>query len=173
MRANRVIVCQDYRPLALTDVAEISEINALEVDEELREMIRIKVNRDLPLIEYLKGRKYQVRLFDGYANDLMQKLRDPKEGAAHLGKLIDDTQSDGIIYDLHYFDNYAYGIEMLKALIARGHLTKMVKFVVVSYFIDEREHNYRSELASLGVNPDLVKYALRCPYAEIDRLLSY
>ena len=172
MKTDRVIICQDYRTLTLNEVAELSEINAIEVDDSLRERIREDVNRDQPLISYLRGRGYEVHLFDGYDTNLVRKLRDPLDGAKHLGRLIDATESSGIVYDLSYFGDFSYGLEMLKRLIADGYLTKLSKLIVLSYFIDERPHNYREQLVALGVEPDFIKYALRCPFSEIDRLLA-
>ena len=173
MRCNNVIVCQDYRPLTLTDVAELKLLDQIPFDELVREKIREDVNRDLALIQYLRNLNYRVRLFDGYEMDLVRKIKDPSRGGQALGKLITDFGADGLVYDLNYFGDFTYGLEMLKVLLSMNLIQKLNRIVIVSYFIDERPYDYRSKLVSeFSIDPNCIKYALKCTYSDIDKLLS-
>ncbi|MES3030949.1 MAG: hypothetical protein V4697_00890 [Patescibacteria group bacterium] len=169
---TRVVVCQDARTRQLKRVATENELNAFPFDAVLRERLREQCNRDLALMLLLREKDREVWLFDGYEDDLVTPIKTPALGADKLNALITQNAANGLVFDLAYFGDFEYGMEMLRALQKMGTLHSLTKLVVVSWFLHEQMHDFPRRLSDeFNVQPERLVYALRAPIDHIESLL--
>lgn len=98
---------------------------------------RIRINLDCQLIKDLRRKKHSVHLFDGYRADHVSAIRDPHIAANHLLEMIIAVQAAGMVYDIHYFGNFTFGLTMLRSLRSSSGIPVDMTLVVYSRFIDQ------------------------------------
>ena len=132
-----IIVCNDTRTEPLDGDGEpIANITAR----------REEINLDHLLIQHLRRDGHQVILFDGYRADGLTKFETPEPAAGALAELIARHEAIGMVFDLHYFNNFNYGVTMLKYLRRQQAIPSEMKLIVYSRFFREPEGDYPTRL---------------------------
>ena len=137
-----IIVCNDTRTESFPEDFDWKAPNAAALAREQREVI----NMDQILCVALRKSGHRVALFDGYELNAISKVSDPNKAASRLTQLITDHEANGMIFDLHYFGNFDYGVNCLKQLRNLRSIPSDMKVVVYSRFIKEPTGDYPRRL---------------------------
>lgn len=137
-----IIVCNDTRTEAFADDFDWSRSDAS--SHALKE--RESVNMDSELCKLLRRAGHRVALFDGYEANCVSKILDPNKAAGRLAELIIEQLATGMVFDLHYFGNFDYGINCLKQLRNIRGIPGDMKIIVYSRFIKEQSGDYPRRL---------------------------
>ena len=137
-----IIVCNDQRidvfPEAFDWLAPGAAQNSLRNREA--------INMDTLLIKRLRRKGHKVSLFDGYKLDAVTKITSPNQGASVLAELIVTEEATGMVFDLHYFDDFNYGMTMLRDLQRTSSLPIDMILIIYSRFTREVGGDYPRRL---------------------------
>ncbi|MGZ4962589.1 MAG: hypothetical protein ACXWJB_12845 [Limisphaerales bacterium] len=135
-----IIVCNDTR----TDPFHDEEGDSVRDIGARRE----EINLDRVLIQRLRRDGHQVVLFDGYRADGVTKYDTAEPAAGALADLIAQHEVMGMVFDLHYFKDFSYGITMLKHLRKSQSIPRGMRLIIFSRFFREPEGDYPSKLVN-------------------------
>lgn len=137
-----IIVCNDTRTEPFPEDFDWKGSNAQANAREQRESI----NMDQRLCFNLRKAGHRVTLFDGYEPNGISKVTDPSRGASRLTQLIAEHEAAGMVFDLHYFGNFDYGVYCLKQLRHLRAIPQDMKIIVYSRFIKEPNGDFPRRL---------------------------
>jgi len=138
----KIIVCNDTRTESFPDDFDWQHADATRRAQTTRE----NINLDSMLCKKLRKAGHGVVLFDGYEKNAIKKITDHNRGASHLTQLIAEFQATGMVFDLHYFGDFEYGVLCLKQLRKYKALPIDMKFYVYSRFVKEPKGDYPRRL---------------------------
>ena len=137
-----IIVTNDTRTEAFPDSFDWALPDAQRRAQEIRESI----NMDSVLCKKLRQAGHSVTLFDAREKDGIKPIDDPSRAASRLTQLIVEAQANGLVFDLHYFKNFDYGVNCLKQLRNFHALPVDMRIVVYSRFLKEPKEDYPRRL---------------------------
>lgn len=137
-----IIVCNDTRTEPFPDDFNWSEADAKRTGQLKREAI----NMDAELCKLLRRRGHNVVLYDGCEADCITKIKDANKAATRLTQMIIEQSAEGMVFDLHYFGDFDYGINCLKQMRNVRGIPVDMKVIVYSRFIKEQSGDYPRRL---------------------------
>ena len=137
-----IIVCNDTRTESFPEDFDWKASDAIATSARERE----SANIDSELCKLLRRNGHKVTLFDGYDNDCVAKIMDPGKAASRLAETIIKSLANGMVFDLHYFGNFDYGINALQQLRNMKGIPVDMKLIVYSRFIKEQTGDYPRRL---------------------------
>jgi hypothetical protein len=146
-----IIVCNDTRTESFPEEFDWKAPNAHALARKQRESI----NMDQRLCVDLRKSGHNVALFDGYESNGTSKVTDPNKAAGRLAQLITEHEAAGMVFDLHYFGNFDYGVNCLKQLRNLRAVPQDMKLVIYSRFIKEPNGDFPRRLVEdCGISLD-------------------
>jgi len=153
-----IIVCNDSRSDEFPEHFDWSQPDS----QAKAKAKRMECSLDGGLCELLQKQGHIVEIFDGYQDDCLTRITDANVGASILAKRIRALPADGLVFDLNYFGDFNYGLNMLRHIRELGMLRDNLIIVVYTHFKNEKDCDYPHKLIDeLGIPKERV----------VDRLL--
>jgi hypothetical protein len=139
-----ILISNDSRNSSLPDFDKYFQ-RGVSVDEEIREKIRQRINWDSSLCDVLVGRGHNVVLFDCHENDLVSEIDNSAAAAQALDQSIATFAPDVLLFDLHYFEHYKQGPEMLRWLDTHSLTVHNVNVLIGTRYLSQRPYYVEGE----------------------------